>query len=123
MLRRQQYWQAVGGSAPELCWMRSTCLPRESYEWASYSARVGVSHCHWLDEPDTFRVLAGSHQMRIEAYRQFVEQENGSPSDELIRAAINSNKLTGGNKFVDEIENRIGIRVETRKPGRPTTEK
>lgn len=61
--------------------------------------------------------------MGIEAYRQFFEQENGSPSDELIRAAINSNKLTGGNKFVDEIENRIGIRVETRKPARPPTEK
>jgi putative transposase len=61
--------------------------------------------------------------MRVEAYRQFVGQENGSPSNELVRAAINSNKLTGGNKFVDEIENRIGIRVETRKPGRATTEK
>jgi putative transposase len=52
--------------------------------------------------------------MRLEAYRQFVEEENGIPADELIRAAINSYKLTGGNKFVDEIENRIGIRVETR---------
>jgi len=41
----------------------------------------------------------------------------------LIYWRLHSNKLTGGNKFVDEIENRIGIRVETRKPGRPTTEK
>ncbi|WP_338040817.1 hypothetical protein [Marinobacter iranensis] len=57
--------------------------------------------------------------MSLEAYRQFVEQEDASSSDELIRAVINSNKLTGGNKFVDEIENRIGIRVENRKPGRP----
>jgi len=95
----------------------------ELYEWSSNSARVGVSHSQWLDEPDTFRALAGNHEMRVEAYRQFVGQENDSPSDELIRAAINSNKLTGGNKFVDEIENRIGVRVETRKPGRPTTEK
>ncbi|NMT64347.1 hypothetical protein [Marinobacter orientalis] len=84
---------------------------------------VGGAHCHWLDEPDIFRALAGSHQMRVEAYRQFVEQENDSPSDELIRAAINSNKLTGGSKFVDEIENRIGIRVEARKPRRPASEK
>lgn len=61
--------------------------------------------------------------MRLEAYRQFVEEENGFPADELIGAAINSNKLTGGNKFVDEIENRIGIRIETRKPGRPAMEK
>ena len=40
----------------------------------------------------------------------------------MIRSATNSNKLTGSNKFVDETENRIGIRVETRKPGRPATE-
>ncbi|WP_051146535.1 hypothetical protein [Marinobacter daepoensis] len=61
--------------------------------------------------------------MRLEAYRQFVEQKCHSPADELIQAAINSRKLTGGNKFVDEIETRIGIRVEARKPGRPATEK
>jgi len=30
----------------------------------------------------------------------------------VVRANDN---LTGGNKFVDEIENRIGIRIETRK--------
>lgn len=95
----------------------------ESYEWSSYSARVGVSHCNWLDEPDIFRALAGRRQLRGEAYRQFVEQENGSSSGELIRLAINSDKVTDGNKFVDEIENRIGIRVEARKPGRPVSEK
>lgn len=95
----------------------------ELYEWSRYCARLGVSHCQWLDEPDTFLTLAGSHQLRAETYRDFVEQEDGSTSDELIGNAINSNKLTGGNKFVDEIENRIGIRVETRKPGRPVSEK
>jgi len=84
--------------------------------------RLNWSICHWLAEPDSFRTLTGSHQMRFEAYRQFVEQENGLLADEIIRAVINSNKLTGGNKFVDEIKNLIGIRVETRGPGRPATE-
>lgn len=55
---------------------------------------------------------------RVEAYRQFVEQEIGSSSDELIRAAINSNKLTGGKKFVDGVENCTGIRFGNRKEGR-----
>jgi len=95
----------------------------EQYEWSSYSARVGLASCHWLDEPDTFRALAGFQQMRVEAYRRFVEEQTSTQSDELIRSAISSNKLTGGNKFVDEIENRIGIRVKARKPGRPTSEK
>ena len=79
--------------------------------------------------PRQARVIVPGHlsgtggQSPDEAYRQFVEQENGSPSDELIRAAIDRNRLTGGNKFVDEIESHIGIRVETRKPRRPATEK
>lgn len=29
--------------------------------------------CPWLDVPDSFRALASSYQMRVEAYRQFVE--------------------------------------------------
>lgn len=91
----------------------------EDYEWSSYSARVGLRACDWLDQSDTFQTLANDHQKRIEAYRQLVEEGRPSPADKLIRAAINSNKLTGGNKFVDEIENRIGIRIEARKPGRP----
>jgi putative transposase len=41
----------------------------------------------------------------------------------MIGSAINSNKLTGGAKFVDEIERRIGIIVETRKPERPAAGK
>lgn len=90
---------------------------RESYEyeWSSYSARIDVSYDQWLDEPDTFRALADSREMRVKVYRQLVEHENSSPTGELIRAANKSNKLTGGNKFVDEIENRIG--VANRKPG------
>jgi len=95
----------------------------EQDEWSSYCARGGMSHCQWLDEPDTFLALAVSHQLRVEAYRQFFEQDDGSVSDELIGNAINSNKLTGDNKFVDEIGKRIDIRVETRKPGRPASQK
>jgi putative transposase len=91
----------------------------ELYAWSSYPARLGMKACDWLDEPDTFRSLAGNHPSRIEAYRRFFECEDSSKSDELIGSAINSNKLTGGAKFVEEIERRIGIRVETRKPGRP----
>lgn len=38
-----------------------------------------------------------------DAYRRFVECEGSSKSDERIASAINSNKLTGGEKFVDAI--------------------
>jgi len=95
----------------------------EQYEWSSYPARLKMVPCDWLDEAETFRSLAGSHQLRSEAYRRFVECEGSSKSDELIASAINSNKLTGGGKFIDEIERRMGVRVEMRKPGRPASGK
>ena len=61
--------------------------------------------------------------INTDAYSRFVECEGSSKSDELIAPAINSNKLTGGEKFVDAIESRIGVRIELRKPGRPTSGK
>lgn len=95
----------------------------EQYEWSSYPARLGLVPCDWLDEAETYRSLAVNHQLRIDAYRRFVECEGSSKSDELIASAINSIKLTGGGKFVDAIESRMGVRIEMRKPGRPASGK
>ena len=37
----------------------------------------------------------------------------------LIQQALQRNQLTGGSRFVDEIERRTGVRVEFRGTGRP----
>lgn len=36
---------------------------------------------------------------------------------------IASNKLTGGGEYVDAIASRMGVRIEMRIPGRPTSGK
>jgi putative transposase len=41
---------------------------------------------------------------------------------QLIRNALQRNQLTGSSRFVDEVERRIGIRVEHRSQGRPRKE-
>jgi REP element-mobilizing transposase RayT len=100
---------------------------KQAYELEVFSYCLMMNHVHLVVQandnlsaiPQLMKRLAGRKTRFVNA----LEKRSGSPSDELIRAAINSNKLTGGNKFVDEIENRIGIRVETRRPGRPATEK
>ena len=100
---------------------------KQTYELEVFSYCLMTNHVHLVVQandnltaiPQLMKRLAGRQARFVNA----LEKRSGSLSDELIRAAINSNKLTGGNKFVDEIENRIGIRVETRKLGRPTTEK
>jgi len=40
-------------------------------------------------------------------------------SGRFIRNAVQRNPLTGGRRFVDEIERRTGLRVEARSQGRP----
>ena len=40
----------------------------------------------------------------------------------FIDKSANRNQLTGNHRFVDEIESRIGIRVERRGRGRPGNE-
>jgi putative transposase len=79
----------------------------ELYEWSSYPARIGLTHCDWLDEPATFGEIAADRQQRVEVYKRFVEDSAVSKTDELIRSAINSNELTGSAKFANEIKRRI----------------
>ena len=49
----------------------------------------------------------------------FVEQ--GVPKQELslMREALQLGQLTGNQRFVDEVEQIIGCRIERRRPGRP----
>ena len=37
----------------------------------------------------------------------------------LIRERVQRNQLTGSESFVDEVEQRIGLRIESRRAGRP----
>lgn len=53
------------------------------------------------------------------AYQAFVEQGVDSSEHRFISERLQRNGLTGGDSFVNEIERRIGIRIEARRPGRP----
>ncbi len=81
----------------------------EDYPGSSYAARIGLTHCDWLDGPPTMAELGSDASSRRERYRAFVGDGEFSHQDDLIRAAIDRNKLTGGNRFVDEV---LEIQVE-----------
>jgi len=83
----------------------------ESYPWSSYRERTGYKNGSFLD---AFPV--GCSAM---AYQAFVEQGVDSSEHRFISERLQRNGLTGGDSFVDEIERRIGIRIEARRPGRP----
>ena len=52
-------------------------------------------------------------------YKKFVEEGISSEEQQFLQAAVTSSHLTGDLSFVVEIENRMGIRVECRRPWRP----
>lgn len=60
-----------------------------------------------------------SKEERMERYKNYINQEQLEEEKALIRGALQRGQLTGTNRFYEEVEQRIGIRVEQRKQGRP----
>jgi len=92
--------------------------PRD-YRWSSYRENAGLSASVIVDRHGFTNLC----DVSFEAYREYVA-ENTPPSEaEFIAQRLESNRLTGGNGFVKEIERRTGIRLEYKHPGRPPTSK
>jgi len=97
------------------------CQHPAEYRWSSYAQKVGLlnesEHEHWLDpDPVTWHE---SVTWRHRTYARFVAAELPEDELDLIRSAVRRNQLTGTGRFVDEIENRTGLRIEARGRGRP----
>ena len=91
----------------------------EDYRWSSYAQRVGICKGTWIDKDPVTELLGNTTAARRKAYAQFVRESVPEAETRLIRKAAARNQLTGSGRFVDEIERRTGIRVETRGRGRP----
>lgn len=93
------------------------------YPWSSYRARVGeMSDGNWLDADPCFVALGNTAMEQRHQYEVFIRQ--AIPTDEirLIRDALQRGQLTGTNRFVDEVERIVGLRIEWRGQGRPRTD-
>ncbi len=75
----------------------------------------GLSKCH----SDLTPFLLKQRQRR---YREFVEASGIGSNNDKIRLALDRCQLTDSSCFVDEIEKRMGLRVESRGQGRPKKE-
>ncbi len=91
----------------------------ENYRWSSYRENTGLSSSGTVDRHG-FTQLSG---VSFETYRNYVAQDTPSSEAEFISPRLESNCLTGGNRFVTEIELRTGIRLEYKRPGRPPINK
>lgn len=96
--------------------------PRQ-YRWSSYRDRIGCTNQGLLDLDTCYLGLDDNAIGRVERYKDYVKQDVTDNEFELLRNAWARNQLTGNNRFVDEIEERLGYRVEYRARGRPVKEK
>lgn len=90
------------------------------YEWSSIRARIGLVESEWLDQDPAYAALGSSSAIRQKNYRDFVNLAPTIKEARFIGTAVNRNQLTGNNRFVNEVEARIGRRIEHRGPGRPS---
>jgi putative transposase len=91
----------------------------EAYRWSSYRAKIGLEPCEWLDVDPCLSRLAPTVAECREQYRAFVSQGILDQELKFIRGAVQRNQLTGSERFIHEVEQRTGLRIDHRKRGRP----
>jgi putative transposase len=96
--------------------------PRD-YRWSSYRERMGLVPPTLLEPDAASRSLGSTPEIRRRAYDRYLGASAAPAEIELIRSAVRRNRLTGGERFVEEIQCRTGLRVENRSQGRPRKEK
>lgn len=94
----------------------------EDYRWSSYRAKVGILQQDWLDFDPQYLGLAKTAKKRREKYQKFMLETISEKEMAQIRGAIQRGQLTGTLKFVEEIEAKMGKRIEFRGQGRPRKE-
>ncbi len=94
----------------------------ETYPWSSYRYRNAEPFPEILDLDTCYLSLGSDNRERFAKYRDFVSQGISQQERDFLRASYQRNQLSGNGRFVDEIERRIGIRVERRSRGRPSLE-
>jgi len=89
------------------------------YRWSSCGHRVGRASWPWLDD-HPFHLDPGATRAERQArYRDWLQDSVPEGEWELIRLAARRGQLTGGRRFEEIVERRIGLRVALRGPGRP----
>ncbi len=92
----------------------------EQYRWSSYRAKIGDIENDWLDKDPCYLALGDTEMDRQLRYRTWVSTSIPAIELRLIRESVQRGQLTGGDRFVSEVEASIGRRVGTGGRGRPS---
>lgn len=89
------------------------------YEWSSYSQHAGLTENKWIDDDPIYLSLANEQEARQQRYMNYVNEVGSEQENQLIQNGLQRNQLTGSARFIDEVESRLGVRIEQRGQGRP----
>ncbi len=89
------------------------------YKWSSYRQKAGIEKEIWIDCDPTYIGLSDNKHERMQRYKKFVDQDIPEEEIQLIGDALQRGQLTGTHRFIEEVEQQLGIRVEHRSQGRP----
>lgn len=92
--------------------------PRQ-YRWSSYRERMGLVRKNRLDLDLTYLSLGESEDVCREQYKKYVKTGISDKEVKMLREALQRNRLTGNERFAEDVYKRLGIRVENRGRGRP----
>ena len=91
----------------------------EDYEWSSYRQRVGIEKEMWIDSDPAYLGLSEDKGERMRYYKNYINRDIPEEEKLMISGALQRGQLTGSTRFVEEVEQRLGIRIEHRGQGRP----
>jgi len=89
------------------------------YQWSSYAAKVLGKKDLVVDLHPSYLSLGKSEKERQRAYAEYVLGTVPEYEIKLIREALQRGQLTGSERFRDEIEKKLGVRVSNKRQGRP----
>ena len=97
---------------------RMATMPEE-YKWSSYRGKVGREENAVVDWDVCYQSLGHDDTARQMAYARWVNCGDDKEEVALIRSALSRCQLTGTARFAEEVEERMGFRIQMRGPGRP----
>lgn len=89
------------------------------YPWSSYGAHAHGCADEVIQYHPSYLDLGKDNRARQEAYRALCSENLDSKSLTIIRSAVNSGLILGGERFKDQIEAVLKRSVRAGKPGRP----
>lgn len=90
-----------------------------AYRWSSARYHLGIDRCGWLDDDPCYLAMGDDAVYRISRYRDLLQSTIPEGEWALIRIAVQRGQLAGGDRFVDQVTDILGRRIEHRAPERP----